>query len=453
MLNRDILNRHLDALRKKPLASNAFSQFYMQKMQHAADPTCQSEVPLVLKKETLSASRSGKIIEFELDKEKKTAIELSTNQKYFASNKAELNWSDEKRAHDKLHVSQQTSIELAVAGGNILRLYLGDHQPYCYAAKASTPTSNGVPLWFRLSSAVEMDQRFYINEQWPESYIGPTAAFLISYFFGDNDFKNIGTLKKEDGDIVIRFDSEAFFGDAMLENDEVEEHITYGCSPCPEDLMPKEKLDNEESERSDESSEDEDEEQEDKHLEEEHPYIFGKQVPEFFTGMFALDCLNYKQMFCSKAFIDYFTSSPKRINEAWATLARIITVPLEPAFAILDQTVSDTTVREQAKRALAERKQSFTLAAEKIIGFSEYLHNKEYLMSDLYHSYGLTEMDSSLKISPKRSLDSDLEEEPSKKSKIMRVANHPASKFHKNANAMTVKEDLSCTNKVDLKSI
>ena len=65
---------------------------------------------------------------------------------YFCTDKTEP-FEEENKG---LHCTQRNSVELAVAGGNIYRLLMGDQQPTYYAASTLTNSpSNEEPLDFR----------------------------------------------------------------------------------------------------------------------------------------------------------------------------------------------------------------------------------------------------------------------------------------------------------------
>ena len=354
-------------------------------------------------------------------------MDINTGQIYFFS-EATLPYNHVKKLHgdvplaekdiniNVLHHSPATSIKLAVAGGEIMRLFMGECQPKCYVtARKDSITQRWE--YYRLSSEIEHAYD-YDSEKNPlpngVPFYGIISMMIYSRFLGDDDIKNFflqGHRNKEGMLIAlnaVRYDPELCFGEWFIYNKKAFNlFIEYLFSEETKayrnelDFSNESDVNDSDSDSSDvfDSSttkqindlyninKNDDIMVRDKNMKYiGNKYLFGDKIPEPIFNIFQNPFFNEE----NSKFVPYFNDVQQRREEVYIALFRIIS-HAEEVIKIINMINEDDLKDNKVKKILIDSIKEKTKwaieIADSLKGYKEYIENKKYLDNISYQIY------------------------------------------------------------------
>ncbi|WP_131750117.1 hypothetical protein [Legionella beliardensis] len=272
--------------------------------------------------ETIVCLKSGNILKKKF--ECNIANDLQSGEIFYISTSAQLFSFDEK-----------TAIELAVCGGNIYAMLLGEEQPYYLVGQGEKSF-----YYYRLSSKVNIFEQaegesiFRFNK--PVSRF--ISSLVISYFLGDNDISNVVLVKKDDQFLVVRIDPEFcfssyFFNTEYNNQSSILAELNFLLKLNDKNCSNKKQL---------------------------QYFLSHQKEIDFFQS-----CFNDHKLLSTDNCLKLL-SSPLKKQELLLALNKIVATPFQDFEKIIDNTLSDNTVSKKLKKTLAKRLDFFKKANEQI---------------------------------------------------------------------------------------
>lgn len=254
----------------------------------------------------------------------------STKQRFFLSKIGELYYNRIGWHADSL----KTSAELAVCGGKLFALLMGEAQPVYFIGERARDEEDeeDEEKYYLISTKIDFISQekeiFDLNKP----IIDLITSLIISYFLGDFDISNIGVVQGNNNVLqVVRFDPEFCFSSYFIG-----EHNTYemiskelrfifdlDLGPVPEERANKLRQ------------------------------ILQRGESNFFARCFT------QRLLWEPVFLDIL-SSPRRKEEIFKALDRITTTLFMQYRYIIDTTISHERIREALKSTLTLRREIFS---------------------------------------------------------------------------------------------
>lgn len=326
-----------------------------------------------------------------------SAIESDTHIKYHISDDSKF-FEAENDPHVKMNKELliepndlQLYIELASLGGNYFRLLMGKKQPKFYTTSSVNNNNNNTnEKFYRTSVYIEgmQEDNVFTNasvntsilknlfEAHPDlkisqkPIVGSISQIVFSFFLGDSDYKNIGTIPDNDITRVIRFDPEFCFFTDFWNND-----VNYVLTCL--NVLSKPDIRFDDLKNADNLSD----------------TLFFDQLIQ--AAEFNLDEDKYPINDDSynksiEGFKSLFYSTWKQF-EAYAAIARILEIPQWCYEKLIDKNISYqyNEFRSQLKKQIKKRLNVFELAANKLPCFQEFRkkYTQNTAISGFWHAF------------------------------------------------------------------
>lgn len=259
-----------------------------------------------------------------IDTHSRELEDLFTKRRFFLSTIGELHYNKIGWHANSL----KTSAELAVCGGKLFALLMGEAQPIYFVGGRANNEDNCYLISTKIDFIAQEKEIFGLNKP----IIDLITSLIISYFLGDFDISNIGVVQGKTNVLqVVRFDPEFCFSSYFIG-----EHNTYemiarelrfifnlDLGPVPEERANKLRQ------------------------------ILQRRESNFFARCFA------QQLLWEPGFLDIL-SSPRRKEEIFKALDRITTTLFMQYRYIIDTTISHEKTREALKNTLTRRREIFS---------------------------------------------------------------------------------------------
>lgn len=262
-----------------------------------------------------------------IDTRSRELEDFFTKRRFFLSKICELYYNKIGLHADSL----KTSAELAVCGGKLYALLMGEAQPIYFVgvrANDEDDEDNYYLISTKVDFIAQEKEIFGLNKP----IVDLITSLIISYFLGDFDISNIGVVQGNNNVLqVVRFDPEFCFSSYFIG-----EHNTYemiskelrfifnlDLGPVPEERANRLRQ------------------------------ILQRRESNFFARCFA------QQLLWEPAFLDIL-SSPRRKEEIFKALDRITTTLFMQYRYIIDTTISHEKTREALKNTLTRRREIFS---------------------------------------------------------------------------------------------
>lgn len=264
-----------------------------------------------------------------IDADSKEAEDVITKRRFFVGEGQLLYKEKSWHAH-----SLKTSVELAVCGGNIYALLMGDGQPEYFIGKGEVDEDLDDDIettYYRVSSKInflaEGEDIFSLNK----SVKGLIFSLMISYFLGDPDVSNVVGVEEDECLLVRRLDPELCFSSYFT----AENHNNYDSVLTELKFLYRLNADNEELTK--------------KELQD----LIEKNGVAFFKECFMTKLLMHPA--CLKTL-----SSKARTDEILSALQKITQTSFSQYESIIDQSISNENIRLQLKNTLKKRLDIFS---------------------------------------------------------------------------------------------